>query len=449
MLVVGFLLALVIYIVYVLWMRQPIKSANASFTFLVFFYLYGVAYDFFLELDVFQVEHLTLFPLFVLLAFYGSWFISKINMANSTHLWNNLTLIVGALVVYNVVNIFPDEMNKMTMVDKVNVPEITVDGQPLSEGYPDIYFIVFDEFAGFEPMRKYWKYDGVDEFAQFLKSKGFFIAEQSHGSSTYTLHQLSERLNYEEYPCCGPEYHEMHYQAISDNKVMQYLKSKGYSTVVFDEAGWKFPAKTPVNADLVFQYDQVSSLGSSQFWDEFGILVANNTMMRAFSAYYATEEVAKNHHKNFIYYTLERVAQIDEVSSPKFLYIHMMLPHTPFMFDENGDLVSDIHHADWNYYLGQYKFSIRIATEMVNNILNNADPNRPPVIILQSDHGARNQDSPRHVSLVNYPEEYKSHIMYTLYLPGYDISNLPQDIDPINTFPIVFNYLFNDNIPLK
>jgi hypothetical protein len=88
---------------------------------------------------------------------------------------------------------------------------------------------------------------------------------------------------------------------------------------------------------------------------------------------------------------------------------------------------------------------------MVDNILSQADPTRPPIIILQSDHGARNlkAESPGSVILENYPEEFKTSILFALYVPGYDTSALPQNIDPINTFPIVFNYLFDANIPLK
>jgi hypothetical protein len=89
--------------------------------------------------------------------------------------------------------------------------------------------------------------------------------------------------------------------------------------------------------------------------------------------------------------------------------------------------------------------------KLIDNILLNANPARLPIIILQSDHGARNQNTGSFGSAIleNYPEDFKTSILFALYLPGYDTSAIPQDIDPINTFPIVFNYLFNANIPLK
>ncbi len=88
---------------------------------------------------------------------------------------------------------------------------------------------------------------------------------------------------------------------------------------------------------------------------------------------------------------------------------------------------------------------------MIENIFSQADPKRPPIIILQSDHGARNQiyNGNEDALLEDFPEEYKTWILYTLYIPGYDTSSLPQDINPINTFPIIFNYLFDANVPLQ
>jgi hypothetical protein len=88
---------------------------------------------------------------------------------------------------------------------------------------------------------------------------------------------------------------------------------------------------------------------------------------------------------------------------------------------------------------------------MVDKILQQYDPQNPPVIILQSDHGARNHLNRNEDSMIlpNYPEKYKTLILYALYLPGYDTSSLPQDISPTATFPIVLDYLFDVKITAK
>ena len=94
---------------------------------------------------------------------------------------------------------------------------------------------------------------------------------------------------------------------------------------------------------------------------------------------------------------------------------------------------------------------MKVAENMISNILNSAPRNNPPVIILQSDHGARNGGGkdPDRVQLSNYSDDYRHHIINAILLPNCEQAPLSQDMDPINTFPIIFNCLFDDNVPLE
>jgi hypothetical protein len=265
---------------------------------------------------------------------------------------------------------------------------------------------------------------------------------------------MATRLNYELYPFTnGSNVHNSHISwmnAIADNKVMRYVKSLGYSTAVFDETQVAYPSMPAIIADYSYKNDPNTSSGMVLF-DEFGTLIADNTMLRAFSKFYKINNPTYSQHRDMIFYTVEKIGNRNEVTSPKFIHVHLMLPHFPFLFTENGNINNPQYYQNWNYYLGNYKYAIQIAEKMVNNIMSNADPNHPPIIILQSDHGARNQKtgSPDSAVLENYPEEYKTSILFAMNIPGYDYSTIPQDVDPINTFPIIFNYLFDAKIPLK
>jgi hypothetical protein len=444
-------LAIMLYIIFLMFSRRrPTQAANATFVFLIFFNIYGAAYDYFLKLDIFQVEHYSLLPFFVLLAVYASWLITRIKAAYSIRFWNSMVFILGVLVIFNLIKIIPVEIKKGGK-PTTNAPIAVDTNLSVDHGYPDIYYVIFDEFSGFEPMREYWHNQEVDDFVQFLKSKGFFVAEQSHGSSIDTLHLMATWLNYQEYSLNAPDPWKIWFDDIADNRAMRYLKSQGYTTVLFDETKFAYPSAPSIKADYSFNYVQSSAIDLGFLFDEFGIMTADNTMLRAFSKLYKLNNPAIAQHRNMIFFTVVKVADLNEVPSPKFVYVHLMLPHFPFMFTENGNLVDPTFYYNWNYYLGNYKFATHIAEKMVDNILSQADPTRPPIIILQSDHGARNlkAESPGSVILENYPEEFKTSILFALYVPGYDTSALPQNIDPINTFPIVFNYLFDANIPLK
>lgn len=452
MLLLHSLLALGLYLLFLIPYRQhAIRAAISTFIFLVFFHTYGILYSYLLKLDIIQIEHYTLLPLFVLIAIYTSWLVVKIGDAHLQRLWTSGTLILSIIVVFNIIRIAPHELGKAQQTALAATSSASeVDISSLSAEYPDIYYIVLDEFSGFEPMRQYWNYHGVDDFKQYLEDRGFFVAEQTHGLSQVTLYELATRLNYEKYPCCR-EY-RTYFAAIADSQVMRFLKTKRYTTVTFDQTESVIPADLPVQADYSYS-NAPDSARPSSLLDDFGILVINNTMLRVFSNIYEPLIVAPGieAHKNMLFFTLDKMKDLNEIPSPKFVYVHLLLPHMPFIFDQHGTVIATNYNTNWNDYLGNYIYSISYTQEMIENIFSQADPKRPPIIILQSDHGARNQiyNGNEDALLEDFPEEYKTWILYTLYIPGYDTSSLPQDINPINTFPIIFNYLFDANVPLQ
>lgn len=452
MLVLNTLVAGIVYAALLVFHKiQAIKAANAAVVFLIFFNVYGLCYRYLVQLDVVRIKHYTFLPLVLMVAVYLILFIAKVKNSISVRIWKNFLLIVSVLIFLNLFKIIPAEIKK----GQSNIPSapLSLSDEALpAENSPDIYYIVLDEFAGFQAMRDYWGYDEVDHFVDFLKERSFFVAEESHGSSIDTLHQLATRLNYQEYS--PGEDIQTYFNAIADNRVMRDLKSRGYTIVVFDETNMPYPSAKPMSADYLYEYESPSIPETTRgeyglYFDEFGELVIDNTMLYAFSQSYRKNNPIVSQHSNMISFTVDNIASRN-VPSPKFVYVHLMLPHFPFIFDRNGNITESDQFTNWNHYLENYIYSIKIAETMINNILSEADAHNPPVIVLQSDHGARNHLTARVGSAVlpNYPEEFKTLILYALYLPGYDYSSLPQDINPVNTFPIVFNHLFETNIAL-
>jgi hypothetical protein len=445
------LLAIAVYIFFLMFkLHQPIEAANAAFIFLVFFNIYGLVYTHLLKMDIVRITHFTFLPFFVLLSLYLSWLVTLIKMTPSVRFWNSMVYIFSILIVFNIVKIIPVEIDKVNNLKAAAMNSINTDLSNESQ-LPDIYYIVLDEYSGFKPMREYWKNNGIDDFVRFLKLKGFYVAEDSHSNSESTLYELATRLNYQYYPCCDS--YLVYYDAIAASKVTHYLNSRGYTIIAFEELKDYFPASAPFQADYLYESDPDSPPVSEGFFDDFGILVIDNTILYAFPNIYkpyVVEPFLKNH-RNMIYYTVDKIADLEQIKSPKFVYVHLLLPHVPFMFDANGNVIDRKHRNDWNYYLDNYIFATRIAENMVTNILSHADVNTPPIIILQSDHGARNQiiQDNKETLLRNFPDDFKTSIMFTLYMPGCDSSVLTQDMNPINTFPIIFNCYFDAGIPLK
>jgi hypothetical protein len=448
-------LAVIAVLVFILWSfflkKKPYQSALAAFLFMILFLTYGNVFKLLDEGEFFPVRHFNLIPLVIVMGIYMGGFVSKMSTELSKKFWMILISIASLLLIINLAKIIPIEIQKHLQKSKTPITQNT----PIvldTAGKPDIYWLIFDEFSGFDAMREYFQYPEIDNFVQDLENLGFHVVEDSHASSALTLHQIASRLNYEQ---LAADLSEVEYYArISNSKVMSELKSRGYTTAVLDEArsaAFGFQAKTPINSDIQLD-DLVKSAdsSSSMIFGSFGLLVARQTMLAPLTVYYNLDDEGIARHRDTVYFVADELAKLD-IPEPKFVYSHLLLPHMPFLFTENGTYLESPYYHDWDYYLGQYKFSLKIIMRTIRSILDEADPKNPPVIILQSDHGARNlgNNSSGRGGLENFPDEYRTSILFAVYAPGCPALPLEDGIDPVNTFPLVFNCLFDMDIPLQ
>lgn len=442
------LVALAMFLLfYLITKGQALLASIASFILVIFFNVYGIIFTWLRSKNFAQVEHYLFIPLYFMLAIYLAWLIGKLlTRKNSSLPWNICMIIVCSLIVYNGGQIALDNIKK-ARVNRAETAELTpLTNRSINQNPPDIYFFIFDEFAGFEAMRDYWKYDGIIPFEEFLRSKGFFIADESHSRTQTTLAEIASRLNYEIITSKGGN-KQIYYDHIDNNKVMQFLKGLGYSTVVFNGLYYSWSTPATITADYSFLPTETVSGGHLN--DEFEKLVLNNTLVKPFLYSLPLDNPVAMRNRSMIFYTLEKITQLNNIPSPKFVYVHLMFPHTPFLFSANGEPLDPQYYEDWDYYLGNYEYCLSVIKKMVTSILDDVDPTRPPVIILQSDHGARNGPKGYTNYLKNYPEQFHTSIMNAMFLPGCDTAGLPDDLNPINTFPIVFNCYYATKIPLK
>ncbi len=450
-LIIYFLLAIIFYsISFFFHHRVPLRAANATFVFLIFFNAYGILEKSAIQLDWITIRSFTFLPVVLLIAFYSTWLIAKLNYSLAKQFWNAGAIIVAGLILYNLTMIVPIEISKHRTSNSNNSATTQTDPSE-QKNKTDIYYIVLDEFAGFKSMREYWDYSDTDKFKEFLVSRNFVVYEDSKAGANSTLHQLFTRLNYQETPYeLTQENMDIWFEGIADNRVMKFMKDQGYSTITFNEMSYAYTsAQKMQNVDYSFDYEDVPAADLGVFFDNFGILVADNTMINVFSKYY--KRSGSSQHSNMIFYTTRKIGDLREIPSPKFVYVHLIFPHLPYMFDQDGNVNLPEVYTNYDYYLGNYKFAVKLAMEMVDNILSEYSPTQPPVIILQSDHGFRNlKDKNTDVQpLPDYPREFGLNILYARLMPGYEASYSTQEQNPINTFPIIFNHLFHANIPLK
>ena len=443
------LVAAVAYGVFYLFQRKADGGSHCASlsagVFLLFYYFYGTIYHRLISPDKFPVYHFVLLPVVIVVAFYAGYFISKIKPAPAALVQKIFLFFSLFLVAYNVVIIVPVELQRVHLKPDPSPVSSATKIININQKYPDIYYVIFDEYERLDVMQSYFHDDTVDQFTAFLKQNNFFLVTNSRTPTINTQTEMSSRLNLQQYNEKSDV--KVTLAVIDDNKVMQVVKSYGYKTASLEMA---FPN---ITADYHINYDP-SQVGGMAV-DEFRQTFLDDTMFNAFLGYFQDTDMSEAKQRDLIMYTLDQTVNMSTMlQSPKFVYTHILLPHMPFIFDRYGNLLPPQDNYDWHYYLGQHQYATKLMEDLITKLLANADPRNPPVIIIQSDHGARNMIRRSKDNILmdgyleNYPIDYAYDNFNAMYLPGIDPASLSTSMPPINTMVLVLNHYLNAGVKL-
>jgi len=137
---------------------------------------------------------------------------------------------------------------------------------------------------------------------------------------------------------------------------------------------------------------------------------------------------------------------IFKIKSPKYVFLHIVSPHPPYICDEFGNFKAGrkISEAWWepkSDYLAQLKYINKEVIKFVEEIFKKSS--NQPIIIIQSDHGPW-------ISSNSFYEIYeaRSKILNSYYIPYNWKNKLYPTITPVNSFRVIFNELFNDSLEI-
>jgi hypothetical protein len=136
---------------------------------------------------------------------------------------------------------------------------------------------------------------------------------------------------------------------------------------------------------------------------------------------------------------LEDVARTTS-DQPRFVFSHSMITHEPFIFNRDGSLRETYSNklTAPEDYLDQTVYVNQLLMRAIERILEKSS--RPPVIIIQGDHGFR--------ELSGDDRDDESYgMLNAILLPG--LTPEEMNLNPVNTFPLVFNHLFNAGLPYE
>ncbi len=428
-------------------LRNARKAALIVFLFLLAFYFYGHVYDLLLNAEI-GVPRQRYFLLAWAAVFTVAGLLALRIRADLRGLTNTLNLVVGLLAIISLFDIAVYHLGSGTDLANNQIGETADFAAPGLDpsDLPDIYYIILDAHASSGYLERSLGYDDK-RFFDYLAGKGFYVVEGGRSNYGNTTLSLASSLNMEHLidltvtPAEDSQDASVYNEMIRENKVMKVLRSRGYQMFHFKES-W-MPRAHEEYGDQYFG----CGLGTLLYvlGGEFTSFLLQTTILEPVLR--QSGLIASSYQSKGLC-EIARLLEVRKIHGPKFVYGHLSIPHPPFVFGRDGDLVDDASGSLtlWSSrqaYLNQMIFVDKKVEEIVEQIL--SGPGDPPVVIIQADHGTGffGEGFSEEV----YEERFS--IINALYLPAGGEQDLYPSITPVNSFRVVFNRYFDAGLKLE
>lgn len=316
-------------------------------------------------------------------------------------------------------------------------------------GAPDIYLILLDGYPRADTLAKDFGIDN-EPFLADLEDLGFDVARESTANYNMTLLTLASLLSHQhvgDLPGIDPDrpardqYRDVA-RALNHGRVLDELHAFGYETVSITST---FGRAALLAADTVLDSGQL---------DAFEYTLFQHTARSGLIPSLRTWLVAQ--HRDRLMTSFDRLAELPSTGGdrPRFILAHLMAPHPPLVLGPDGEARDiwacypeecEFWDSGWSSGLDvvvpamrdQLAYVNRRLLEAVRKIQATSD--RPPVIVVFSDHGYRHVPEDREETLRN---------LFAVYAPGQP-DLFPEDATPINTFPRLLNAYFDAGLSLE
>jgi hypothetical protein len=308
----------------------------------------------------------------------------------------------------------------------------------LPQNPPDIYYFILDMYTRQDLMKDAYGYDNSG-FVKDLESRGFYVAQCSQSNYPRTELSVTSSLNLSYLQELDPRFNDANsiargalWDSLKHNTVRYELENLGYKTISFANG---FPWSEWDDVDMFITPPPFSS-----GMNEFETLFLQTTLARTFQdfGWLNLDEIDGQNYRDRDTTVFNKMRSIAVMPGPKFVYIHLILPHPPFVWGPGGEHTDPANYWDEKKLYPESKFEIGYTNQVTfvnSKLLQMIDTiqsksKTPPIIILQGDHGPWIQPNPQHFFILN-----------AYYLPGHNDQLYPQ-ISPVNSFRYVFNNYF-------
>jgi len=294
-----------------------------------------------------------------------------------------------------------------------------------NNSFPDVYYIILDGYAGKKTLQDFYS-DADPVLYDYLNTKGFYVADNSRSNYPFTVSSLSSSLNMGYLD--SAELSKIPSELIRNNTVSHVFKKAGYK-VLNIESGFAVTENLSV----------VDKTIGTNALNEFENRLLQLTILRL-------DDVLGFSHYVRLKSELGQLKNFLKEQGPKFCFIHIVSPHPPYIVDSSGkrtvrSSISDMAWEPKKDYWQQLQYVSKSMMGFIDQLLLNTK--KPPVIIIQSDHGPWIQDkNPENVY------NARTRILNAYFAPDSVKKCFYPGITPVNSFRIVLSRMFHADYPV-
>jgi hypothetical protein len=312
----------------------------------------------------------------------------------------------------------------------------------------DIYFLVFDRYGSDWAIKQRF---GIDnDLYPDLDAAGLQVipgARANYRATDFSLASiLSMQLLDDLTESVGRESGDRTpaRERIGDHEVGRFLRANGYRYVHL--GAWYEPTLGNPIADDVRRWGKTTEL--EQVLRDSSALPALERLIGS-----APEDTPfRNRHRNEALFQFRQLQRLPEEPGPKFVFAHVLLPHPPYGFDADGEIVlSEIEEAaiaagrEGDLYAEQLAFTNDRIRDTIATLLDRPVEEQP-IIVVTGDEGPFLCG---HVDCIDgTPETYGTRFgtLRAYHLPGLDYE-VPADDTGVNIFRMIFREYFGADLP--
>ena len=322
------------------------------------------------------------------------------------------------------------------------------------------------------------------KFTEAMRDRGFVVVDHAQTSYATTVLAVASVLNMQFYDSNPSPFSDLDYLRleIANSKVARQLITLGYTYVEF-LSGSLLPSPiadvskefAPRGTTDVKVVSNSHSGGTAQAEPANNIRIVSlghHSKQSFFELYIDTTllRLARSRLEQFHWHVddavpyswkspelflaaTEEVRHIAAMPEATFTIVHLLKPHLPTVFNENGDILDRNYRPSPEEFFAEFGFVNSRLLLMISTILEKSV--NPPIIIFQADHGStygHNKASRNRSFMWNDVESGRfTHFdVYAAYYLPYSYSiDFPERYTTINSFPLILNEIFETDYALK